>query len=67
MDGELKEAMDTVIRSSSMQIIGYHIQNPWNTIMYILSVVRFRITPAVAPYVLLNRCTLNANSHFTQL
>ena len=66
-DRELIEATDTVIRSSCMQIIGYHIQNPGNTIMYILSVVRLRIRPAVAPYVLIDRYTLNDNSCFTQL
>ena len=49
MDRELTEATDTVIRSSCMQIIGHHIQNPGNMIMYILSVVRLRIEPAVAP------------------
>ena len=46
---ESTEATDTVIRSSCMPIIGYHIQNPGNMIMYILSVVRLRIGPAVAP------------------
>ena len=49
MDGELKESKDTVIRSSCMWIIGYHIQNPGNIIMHILSVVRIGIKPAVAP------------------
>ena len=48
-DREPTEATNTVIRSSCLQIIGYHIQNPGNMIMYILSVVRLRIEPAVAP------------------
>ena len=52
MDGELTEATDAVIRSSCMWIIGYHIQNPGNTIMYILFVVRLRIKPAVAPLII---------------
>ena len=47
-DGELTEATAAVIRSSSMWIIGHHIQNPGNMIMYILSVVRLRIELAVA-------------------
>ena len=49
IDRELTEATDAYIRSSYMWIIGYHIQNPGNTIMYILSAVRLRIKPAVAP------------------
>ena len=49
MDRELTEATYAVIRSSCMWIIGYHIQNPGNTMMYILSVKRLRIEPAVAP------------------
>ena len=49
MDREMAEAADAVIRSSFMWIIGYHIQNPGNMIMYILSLVRLRIRPAAAP------------------
>ena len=45
---ESTEATDAVIMSSCMQFIGYHIQNPGNMIMYISSVVRLRIKPAVA-------------------
>ena len=48
-DRESTEATDAVIRSCCMHIIGYNIQHPGNTIMYILSVVRFRIGLAVAP------------------
>ena len=70
MDRESIEATDAVIRSSCMQIIGYHIQNPGNMIMYMLSVLILRIKPAVAPLcidLLIYRCTLNDNSHFIQL
>ena len=49
MDGKSTEATDTVIRNSYMWIIEEHIQNPGNMIMYILSVVRLGIEPAVAP------------------
>ena len=48
MDGELTEATDVVISSSCMQIIGIHFQNPGNTEMYIISVVRLRIGPDIA-------------------
>ena len=42
MDGELTAA-DAVISSSCIQIIGIHIQNPGNTEMYIISLVRLKI------------------------
>ena len=48
MDRESTEAADTVISSSCMQIIGIHFQNPGNTEMYIISVVRLSIRPDIA-------------------
>ena len=47
MDRELTEAKDAVISSSCMQIIGIHFQNPGNTEMYIISVVRLMIRPDI--------------------
>ena len=67
MDGESTEATDTVISSSYMQIIGIHFQNPGNTEMYIISVVRLRIGPDITTPAWIDRCTLNNNSCFTQL
>ena len=62
MDRELTKAAVTVIRSSCMWIIQ---ESSTTLIMYILSVVRLRIEPAVTPYELMDRCTLNDNSCFT--
>ena len=67
MDGESTETTDAVIRSSCMQIIGIHFQNPGNTEMYIITVVRLRIRPDIATPAWIDRCTLNDNSHFRQL
>ena len=67
MDGELTEAAGTVISSSCMQIIGIHFQNPGNTEMYIISVVRLRIRPDITTPAWIDRCTLNDNSCFTPL
>ena len=67
MDGESTEATDAVISSSCMQIIGMNFQNPGNTEMYIISVVRLRIRPVNATPAWNDRCTLNDNSSFTQL
>ena len=50
-----------------MWIIGFHFQNPGNTEMYIISVVRLRIRPDITTPTWIDRCTLNDNSHFTQL
>ena len=50
-----------------MQIIGIHFQNPGNTEMYIISVVRLRIGPDITTPAWIDRCTLNDNSHFIQL
>ena len=47
MDRELTEATDAVISSSCMWIIGIHFQNPGNTEMYIISVVRLRVRPDI--------------------
>ena len=44
-DRELTEAADAHISSSCMWIIGIHFQNPGNTEMYIISVLRLRIGP----------------------
>ena len=48
MDRELTEAADAVINTSCMQIIGIDFQNPGNTEMYVISVVRLRIRPDIA-------------------
>ena len=48
MDRELAEAADAAISSSCIQIIGIHLQNPGNTEMYIISVVRLRVGPDIA-------------------
>ena len=61
------EATDAVISSSCMQVIVIYFQNPGNTDMYIISVVRLRIRPDIATPAWIDRCTLNINSHFTQL
>ena len=50
MDGESIEAADAVISSSCTRIIGNQFQNPGNTEMYIISVVRLRITQHAVPY-----------------
>ena len=42
--------INAVISSSCTRIIGNHFQNPGNTEMYIISVVRLRITPHAVPY-----------------
>ena len=39
-----------VISSSCTRIIGNYFQNPGNTEMYIIPVVRLRITPHAVPY-----------------
>ena len=67
MDGELTEAADAVISSSCMQIIGIHFQNPGNTEMYIISIVRLRIRADIATPAGIDGCSLNDNSHFTPL
>ena len=48
MESQQKQQSQS-LGSSCMWIIGYYIQNAGNMIMYILSVVRFRIKPAVVP------------------
>ena len=48
MDGESTQAADAVISISCMWIIGIHFQNPGNTKMYIISVVRLKIGPDIA-------------------
>ena len=67
MNRYLTEATDAIISSSYMWTIGTHFQNPGNTDMYIMSVVRLRIRPDIATPAGIDRCTLNDNSHFTQL
>ena len=47
IDGQLTEAIDAVISSSCMLIIGIYFQNPRNTETYIISVVRLRIRPDI--------------------
>ena len=64
---ESAEATDAVISSSCMWIIEIHFQNPGNTEMYIISVVRLRIRPDITTPAWIDRCSLNDNSHFTQL
>ena len=44
------QATDAVISSSCTRSIGNHFQNPGNTEMNIISVVRLRITPHAVPY-----------------
>ena len=53
------------ISSSYTRIIRTHFQNPGNTEMYIISVVRLRITPDAVPYGLID-VPLNDNSHLTR-
>ena len=49
MDRESTEAADAIISSSCTWIIGIHFQNPGNTEMYVISVVRLRIGPDIEP------------------
>ena len=48
-DGEPTEATDATISSSCMWIIGIKLQNPGNTEMSIISIVRLRTGPDITP------------------
>ena len=67
MDGELTKVEEVVISSSCMWNIGIHFQNPGNTEMYIISVVRLRIRPDITTPAWIDWCILNENSHFTTI